>query len=264
MRVVGSSVDIGDERAHYLSLPPPKLPVDVQHRILSVVQAILEESCFSFVKLKLPLLLKERDWTCAAAVELTGWLKIIKKHRKDLAYGSWSTTGEESFAKLISVVPQLRHAAVHRDHLKTDRFLELIYTAQMLADALQDKEGMVKLQNIRTELEAYITKMKHRLRLAKEETDSRLLEIEAQKKVLREKELLVQRSLAEQQNDISVNTGRALLESIHTILDPTKPNASSKFTSTFTCDEHAKHTGHTVFVGESDIESDEDRLQEAL
>jgi hypothetical protein len=43
-----------------LVLRPPKLPIDVQHRILLVVQQILEESCFKFMKECIPSLLKER------------------------------------------------------------------------------------------------------------------------------------------------------------------------------------------------------------
>ncbi|KAF2022997.1 hypothetical protein EK21DRAFT_48202, partial [Setomelanomma holmii] len=111
---------------------------ETQHRILSTIQQLLEESCFNFVKQYLPSVIEEHSWTCAAAGELTEWLYILKMHAQALPKGRVSTKEQSSFKTITGPVAQLRHTAVHRLHLISADFLSQIRSAIMLTEVLRD------------------------------------------------------------------------------------------------------------------------------
>ncbi|KAF1977620.1 hypothetical protein BU23DRAFT_660163 [Bimuria novae-zelandiae CBS 107.79] len=74
-----------------IALQLPRFPFNTQHRILSIVQRLLEESCFRFTEKWLPFVLERYGWTCAAAGEPTKWLSILKKHMNDLPHNCLGT-----------------------------------------------------------------------------------------------------------------------------------------------------------------------------
>lgn len=263
IRHVGISNSL-EERLTCSVLQPPRFPFDIQYHILSVTQKILEESCFYFAKLWLPSLLEERGWNCAAAVELTKWLYVIKQHLNILPEGCMSTTQQASFKTNSRTVAQLRHAAVHRLHLESDQLLAQVHSAHMLAEALQDNRRKARLEILHARLEKYVKKMYHDVDKMKEKVDEQVFEIETQREALHQRELLLQRSIARQQIDIPVSAGQALLQSIENVFDPLESIVTTPNTSMDTCDEHDICISSSVTINEADIESDEDQLRAEL
>jgi hypothetical protein len=181
-----------------LVLQPPKLPIGTQHQLLSFSQQALEASCFAFMDRWLPSLLKERDWNCGAAIELTTGLRIIKKHLKNLPKGCLNTTGQSSFQELASIVTRLRHAVVHRLHLTSDQLLKQVHSAHLLAEALQDSGAKDILSILYVQVDMCVKQMDHVMGVMEQEARRGLLQIEMQRDALRQSELVLQTSIAQQ------------------------------------------------------------------
>nr|BAI44736.1 similar to ubiquinol-cytochrome-c reductase [Alternaria alternata] len=247
-----------------LVLHHPRIPFQIQHRVLSVAQQILEESCFNFIRAWLPSLLEERGWRCGTAVELTKWLYVIKKHMKSLPDNCMSIAERASFNKLVPIVAQLRHAAVHRLHLLSNKFLSQIHSASVLAEALQEEMSKASLQTMYAQVDTHVKKMNQDVEAMNQEGRKRIIQIQAEREKLRQEELLLRQSMAQQLIDISAATGQALTESIATSFAPGMPGAVRSSENMATEDERATNDDFHVTINDTDIESDEDQLQAEL
>jgi hypothetical protein len=202
----------------------------------------------------LPSLLEERGWTCAAAVELTEGVRVIEKHLDILPDACMNTEQQMCFKETLPCVTQLRHTAVHRRHLTSAEMQKQVHSAYMLAEVLQDNECRSRLQTIHSRVDTWVKNMNH---------DTKLMEQEAERRV-RQLELLLQTTIAQQQIKISSAAGQGLIDSITTEFGLYYPNAAAEIKGAFTCDEKIRDTGGIVLIDEDDIESDEDRLQTEL
>ncbi|KAI1676319.1 hypothetical protein KJE20_14091 [Pyrenophora tritici-repentis] len=230
-------------RRFYVTPRPSAFPYNIQHHILSLSQQILEEACFRFMKRWLPSLLEKCGWACATAVELTNWVRVIKKHLDTLPSGCMNTEQQKCFEENFPCIIQLRHTAVHRLHLTSVQLLKQVHSAYVLAKVLQDKECKDRLKTIHLRVDTWVKNMDHDMEVMKQEAERRV----------RQLELVLQTTIAQQQNRISSAAGQALINSITTEFKLDHPNAA-----------HAGNTGGTILVDEDDIESDENRLQTEL
>jgi hypothetical protein len=237
-----------------VTLRPSVFPYNVQHHILSLSQQILEEVCFRFMKRWLPSLLKKCSWTCAAAVELTKWVRVIKKHLDILPNGCMNTEQQKCFKETLPHITRLRHTAVHRLHLTSVQLLKQVHSAYMLAEVLQDNECRDGLQAIHLRVDTWVKNMDHKTEVMKQEAERRVHQLE----------LMLETTIAQQQNKISSAAGQGLIDSITTEFGLHHPNATAEVKGTLTCDEHARNTGGITLIDEDDIESDENRLQTEL
>lgn len=229
-----------------------------------MAQQILEESCFNFIRAWLPSLLEERGWRCAAAVELTKWLYVIKKHMKSLPDNCMSIAERASFNKLVPLVAQLRHAAVHRLHLPSDRLLSQIYSASMLVEALREETGKASLQTMYAQVDTHVKKMNQDVEAMNQEGRKRIIQIQAEREKLRQEELLLHQSMAQQLINISVVAGQSLTQSMATAFPPSMPGAVGSSENMATEDKRATNDDFYVTFNDTDIESDEGQLQAEL
>jgi hypothetical protein len=199
-------------------------------------------------------LLEERGWTCAAAVELTEGVRVIEKHLDILPDNCMNTEQQMCFKETLPCVTRLRHTAVHRRHLTSAELQKQVHSAYMLAEVLQDNECTSRLQTIHSRVDTWVKNM---------DRDTEVMKQEAERRV-RQLELLLQTTIAQQQNKISSAAGQGLIDSITMGFGLQYANAAAEIKGTFTCDEHARNTGGIVVIDEGDIESDEDRLQTEL
>lgn len=252
---VGISIINSQENSPFYITPRPSaFPYSVQHHVLSLSQQILEEACFRFTQRWLPSLLEKCGWACAAAVELTNWVRVIKKHLDTLPSDCMSTEQKKCFKETLPCITQLRHTAVHRLHLTSVQLLKQVHSAYILAEILQDNECRNRLQTIHLRVDTWVKSMDHDMDVMKQEAERRV----------RQLELMLQTTIAQQQNRISSAAGQGLIDSITTEFRLNLPNAAAEIKSTFTGDEHARNTGGTIVIDEDDIESDENQLQTEL
>ncbi|KAB2100037.1 hypothetical protein AG0111_0g11790 [Alternaria gaisen] len=247
-----------------LVLHHPRIPFQIQHRVLSVAQQILEESCFNFIRAWLPSLLEERGWRCAVAVELTKWLCVIKKHMKSLPENCMSIAERASFNRLVPIVAQVRHAAVHRLHLPSDRLLSQIYSASMLFEALREETGKASLQTMYAQVDTHVKKMNQDAEAMNQEGRKRIIQIQAEREKLRQDELLLHQSMAQQLINISVVAGQSLTQSMATAFPPSMPGAVGSSENMATEDERATNDDFHVTINDTNIQSDEGQLQAKL
>ncbi|KAF2820892.1 hypothetical protein CC86DRAFT_397741 [Ophiobolus disseminans] len=117
-----------------------------------------------------------------------------------------------------------------------------VHSAYMLAEVLQDNKGISRLQTIHLRVDTSVKNM---------DQDTEL-------------ELMLQTTIAQQQNKISLAAGQVLIGSITTEFGLHYPNAAAEIKGTLTCDKHARSTRGIILINEDNIESDENWLQTEL
>ncbi|CAN9444882.1 unnamed protein product [Alternaria alternata] len=124
------------------------LPLWDQHRILVRVQYALEKACFIFAQERLGGILQKEGWDCAEAVELNRWPKVLLTYQKECDLNSAQEVGKPLPSLLDSIV-QLRHDAVHRARLTSNKLLERLADAVVLARLIQDDRCINLISTIR-------------------------------------------------------------------------------------------------------------------
>jgi len=208
----------------------------------------------------LPLVLEKRGWGSAAACELTKWLRILRKHLKDLPDGCITIDGQAAFDNAAPTVAQLRHTVVHRLHLSSQEFLDQLHSARMLVEVLRDGETAARLHSLYTEVDKHARKMEHDTMTMQQVVHNTLVQIQKQKEALVQWEQSFLTHIAQQKNNIPVSAGQALDESVDALLDDhgmdklvgKQPMAS------------LNEIAYGGVVYQDDIESDEDKLKAEL
>jgi hypothetical protein len=236
------------------ALQPQRFPYEIQHRILSTIQQLLEESCFKFVKRWLPSVIKKHNWNCAAAGELTEWLYILRSHAQDLPKGCVSTEAQCSLEKITLTVARLRHTAVHRLHLTPSDFLGQIRYAIMLTEVLQDVGTASILEALYGRVDTHAKKMDHDIEAVQQRVHAALLLMQREKEELAEREQQLLSYAAQQNIDIPDATGVVLLDSINAVLASSNANIVVE----------KQQGADGVIVEDDDIDSDEEQLQAEL
>jgi hypothetical protein len=143
--------------------------------------------------------------------------------------------------------------------------LKQVHSAHLLAEALQDSGAKDILGILYGQVDMCVKQMDHVMGVMEQESRRGLLQIEIQRDALRQSELVLQTSIAQQQIDIPLAAGQELIGSISTMINPRSPNRDGEIKSTVTRDQHTRYTGcNSVVLDEADIESDEDRLRAEL
>jgi hypothetical protein len=160
-----------DNTSTSLGLTTVELPFEAQHLVLLRVQQLLEEACFRFMERWLPAIVAQHEWKCAAAIELTKSLTIIKTNLEILPADCMDAPTQSLSIEIAPHVAQLRHAAVHRLHLKHDEFLQRVECAHKLAGILHDLEKRNILQALRSQVYAVTKKLEYETRIINQKAD---------------------------------------------------------------------------------------------
>lgn len=105
----------------------------------------------------MPSVLREKNWDCPMAVELTKWTKLFRKGKGKLtAQTSPIDFASEEAHKTLTAVTRLRHTAVHRLPTTARGISQLLDAAVKLAQALQDNLRAAQLDELRSEVNTQI------------------------------------------------------------------------------------------------------------
>lgn len=233
-----------------------RLPFTTQHRILSSIQQLLEETCFNFMKKRFPSVLEKHSWTCAAEGELTKWLYILKGLFTDHPVCCVGTEEQASLECISPIVAQLRHTVVHRLHITLEQVLDQIRCARILAEILQDNGSISTLQALHSKVDSHAQELETKREATQQEVDTTFLRLQRQKEALIQEERQFYAYVME--HNIRIGAGQALDHSISLLLATHKPGIIVEH------DENAMYGEYGVRIEEGDIESDEDRLQAEL
>lgn len=157
------------EIRQYATIPVPRtcayyLPYSSQNRVLSGLQASLEQICFRYLQRKHPELLEETPtrWAIdsAHAFELNRYIYLLEgliapNPGVDLGPG-----GSQSLQALIKSIAGLRHHAVHRFRVDIEALRFWAVDAVRLAELLDDSEAAKQFSSLVSSLEAQQNRMK--------------------------------------------------------------------------------------------------------
>lgn len=245
-----------------LKASPPRFSYEHQHRILAMIQQLLEESCFNFTQTWLASVLTECGWTCAAAVELTKWLKFMLKRLATVPEDCIDASGRDMFRTIGPRLAHLRHSAVHRLTLDPDKVLEMVDAALTLAKILRDKNCTSKLQTLHTRLADIISQTKCDTETVQQEVNQEHSSIQRQIMALNRQEQELRKSAAEKISGISKAADSSLLECVY-ILRSVKGEEIDNVRD-IQSEQRVSVLDPAFYVGEEDIESDEDQLRADL
>ncbi|KAK6349630.1 hypothetical protein TWF696_005913 [Orbilia brochopaga] len=171
------------------NLFPVYLPYPVQHKLTTEAQRILEHVCYDFVKTWLPEKTATEQFANPENAELPMWARLIKKKLKDLPAKSHdkSALKSESLLKVVVVIENLRHTAVHRLKTQSKGIEDMLEKAVMFAAFLKDEraEKLYRLLNKATELSSALENDKI---LLHNKLKQELKEIEEAIRVLKQRE----------------------------------------------------------------------------
>ncbi len=142
------------------TLHPLCLPYKTQHRLLTMIQSILEECCFSFGRLWLPEVLKARSCECVESIELTRWTRILIRHCKDLPSLAITEIAGASFRDVLLATHPIRHTAVHRRLASVCEIEKMIENAVSFTVMLKDSLRTRKIEVIRNQVGEKLEELK--------------------------------------------------------------------------------------------------------
>ena len=196
VNILGAPTEASGASPGIPTLYPLYFSYSAQHTILNAAQSALEECCFDFARKWLPEVLDSRGWDCAAAVELTNWLPVIRQHGNQIPADAITLVDGSTLTQTLSATHRLRHAAVHRLPTTARELNKSIQCALALADALQDSKRAAQFDALHHEIERKIKAMElHKnaledtLRLELESIAARRKELEQQEAACIEKML---------------------------------------------------------------------------
>lgn len=129
-------------------LYPCYIPFDAQHLVLTTVQEILEECCFDFATQRLPELVEEKGWACAAAVELNMWTQYLNE-RKLTNLGLDASLGRPALGVLLVEMRNLRDVAVYRVPTTARGVSQLLHYARRFSHLLGDGKRTAAIDRIK-------------------------------------------------------------------------------------------------------------------
>ena len=207
------------------NLYPSKFPYQTQHLILRQTQQILEECCFDFAKTHMPQLLAEKNWSCAAAVELNKWAYTLLKGKcRSYMQDIEIDLSSKEASKLVTILPQLRHSAVHRIPCTAARMAEFSSSAVCLARVLHDDKRASQLEKLKVSLESQIQGMELSKSLLQDTAARSLEEIRWKRKELDEAEEQAIQTMLETDAENEALIGQLLERSARGIFSEDKPD----------------------------------------
>ena len=133
-------------------LHPVYLPFKTQHKVLTLVQSILEECCFEFGNSWFPRLMRAQKWEEAESIELTQWIKRFSRHMNNIPPSATQTTAGKSLKEVLFATSDLRHSAVHRLPTSAVGVLKMLDAALTFAEALKDTNRAACIERIKNEI----------------------------------------------------------------------------------------------------------------
>ena len=171
-----------------LSLFPSYLSYISQHKLLNTVQRVLEDCCYDWVSKWMPFLLKERNWTCSEAVELSKWSTVIPPRFDTLSSDATSLGSGEALRAVFSATHPIRHAAVHRLYTSVRGIERMLENALKMVTALKDTPREGKLHDLLEKFRSAVRAMEENKNGLEIVLDKELSSIQQQRIALDKKE----------------------------------------------------------------------------
>ncbi|KAI4236466.1 MAG: hypothetical protein LQ349_002538 [Xanthoria aureola] len=196
-------------------LPVPKLhpiylPYRTQHRILHLVQALLEHCCLDFGNAWAPEMMQAHRWDGAESIELTQWTRRFSPIAKSLPATAIIETSGQSLNDVLFATSSLRHSAVHRLRTSTAGMMRMLKAAINFTEALNDSKRTERITEIKTQLEASIEEIVQHQNLLERKLTDQLQDIARRRAELEELERSCVQEMLEADEQQRTEVGAAL------------------------------------------------------
>ncbi|KAH8656439.1 hypothetical protein BGZ61DRAFT_434384 [Ilyonectria robusta] len=195
------------------SLYPSYLPYQTQHLILNTAQQILEECCFNFASISMPSVLQQKRWDCSTAGELTQWTKLFRKGKGRPYTAALDFKDKE----LLKEVSNLRHTAVHRLPTTARGVSQLLKSATVFAQYLQDGLRAAQLEELQSDVDSKIKAMELNKNVLEDTASSKLQDIQRQREELDRMEAKLIEEILQEDLDNKALIGQLLEDSVRGI-----------------------------------------------
>ncbi|KAL8702918.1 MAG: hypothetical protein Q9201_003898 [Fulgogasparrea decipioides] len=212
------------------SLYPAYVLFEVQHKLLNTVQSLLEQCCYDWAKQWLPSVLNDRKWTCAEAVELTKWVKVIP-HGK-LPADATALDSKTDLRPILNATHELRHAAVHRLPTSAKGIDKMLRNALSLATALHDTSTGFKIEQLVLDFQGCLKDMQLHKNHLENELDEELRDIHRQRAALEQREKDAKATMVQQDHDNTTKLSRLFEESLTKLTSAQRTNQEGEIPPT--------------------------------
>lgn len=131
----------------------------MQHALLTKIQYVLEECCYEFTSKWAPTLLLKKNWVCPEAIELNQWVRVMIQDTSSLPAGALEDKHKANISEIFEPVIEVRHSAVHRLPVCTERLERFIDGAMVFVTMLRDPLRESQLQELGVELKRIIKQL---------------------------------------------------------------------------------------------------------
>lgn len=235
------------------SLYPSYLPYQTQHLILNTAQQILEECCFSFASISMPSVLQQKRWDCSTAGELTQWTKLFRKG-KDRPY---TAALDFKNKELLKEVSNLRHTAVHRLPTTARGVSQLLKSATVFAQYLQDGLRAAQLEELQSDVDSKIKAMELNKNVLEDTASSKLQDIQRQREELDRMEAKLIEDILREDLDNKALIGQLLEDSVRGIFRLQRDATNKDYR-----EDHEGKEENAENEGDEENEEDKDRDEE--
>ena len=190
---------------------PIYLPMKVQHRLLTHLQAAMERACYDYAKQTIPDVLSERHLDCAEAVELNRWTNELMKRTSMMGGLDLPHTSIED---ILRSVTDIRHTAVHRLRVSARAIEQFLLDAETLSALFGIKVHIEEISRLRRNFQASIEELERNKHFLQSRLDEALQKIADQRAELQRMEEIAVSNMIKEDREYQVIAGKAIEESI--------------------------------------------------
>lgn len=158
--------------------------------------------------------MQREGWDCAEAVELNRWPRIFLTYEDEFEADDLEDLGKP-LADVLNSITQLRHTAVHRVRVTSNRVVQFIVDAESFANLLQNDQYASMLSMIRRQTQEIIGELERNKDLLESRMAETRRQFAARRAELERQERKAMEDLEKEDKDYTIFAGATLEESLN-------------------------------------------------
>lgn len=209
---ISTTIHAEFRRSHKIPpLFPIYLPFEVQHKLFSSLQSLLESACYDFGLRTMPEVLRNHKWDCAESMELNCWVGAVLKQEDIISSSQSCATPIEN---VLRSAANIRHTAVHRLRVNAKAIQQFLLDAETLAVFLEDVVLQRTVSRLRRDTRAIIEELEQNKHFLRSKLDKTLKKIADQRKELQALEDAAIADMEKEDHEYGALAGQLLAQAI--------------------------------------------------
>ncbi|KAH7303021.1 hypothetical protein B0I35DRAFT_195305 [Stachybotrys elegans] len=153
------------------------LPFVTQFSLLERIQKLLEQALFTYGKVSMSDMLKDKGWECAEMVHLSTWADILSERRGDINMTIDGTSYEADYDAILQAMRDIRAVLVNRAPTDTAEIRRLLHSSYQIVAMLRQTECREALALLRSRVDVKLKIAEREWRILHCRAEARLKEI---------------------------------------------------------------------------------------